>query len=258
MDEVAPFHVPGEPTISKLHYYSKGIVAANKALKTSMIEVLPIEEFTMGDGYLDATTEKLEATAIDASGKEYTSSVKAGRSIQAKWLRLGDANRLSAPDVRRGESVIIYQYGDADQYFWMTMGEDHKFRRLETVIWGISATPTEDVALNASNMYYIEFSSHTKKITLHVSKANDEFCGYDIQINAKDGKIVISDTIGNSILMDSQANRLNMTNVDGSYVDILGTTMKLFAKTMNMESDQHTVKTGTLNIHASSMNVSQG
>ena len=126
---------PGEPRVSKLRFYSIGVVASNKALSSNVIEVTPIEELPMLDGEIDSNTTNETAKGVDASGKNYQSSVTMGNSIQAEWLRLGSANRMTSPDVRRGESVIIYQFGDADKYYWNTLKNDSQLRKLETVVY---------------------------------------------------------------------------------------------------------------------------
>ena len=211
---------PGEPTVSKLRFYSVGIVAANKALGSNVIEVTPVEELPMLDGYLYSATDTQNASGVDASGRNYKSKVNTGNSLQATWLKLGDSNRQTSPDVRRGSTVIILQFGDADKYYWVTMLDDSKIRKLETVIWGISGSPNEAAAADATNMYYIEFSSHTKQITLHTSQANGEQWGYDIQINPGEGFLAFTDTNGNYFKLDSQAESLTMKNASGSSFDI--------------------------------------
>ena len=205
MPTISTMYRPGEPTVSKLRFYSIGIVAANKALSSNIIEVTPIEELPMIDGELDANTTSQTATGVDAGGKSYSANTTMGNSLQAEWLRLGDSNRITSPDVRRGAQVVIYQFGDADKYYWQTVKDDSNLRKLETVIWGISATPNEGDKASADTMYYIEFSSHTKQITLHTSQANGEQWGYDIQINPGKGFILIKDTNENYIKLDSLA-----------------------------------------------------
>lgn len=211
---------PTEPTISKLRFYSIGTVAENKALDSNIIEVTPLEELTMLDGYLNADTTNQTASGVDSSGRNYTSKVKTGNTLQAEWLRLGDSNRQTSPDVRRGAPVVIFQFGDADKYYWTTMLMDSKLRKLETVVWGISATPNEGDEASHSTMYYVEFSSHTKQITLHTSQANGEQWGYDIQINPGEGFLTFTDTNGNYFKLNSLTESLTLQNATGNVFDI--------------------------------------
>jgi hypothetical protein len=206
--------------VSKLRFFSVGTVAANKDIGSFDIEVIPDEELPFLDGEISSNQEKIEISGTDSSGAAYKSSIITSNSIKATWLKLSVSNRLTAPDVRRNEKVMIYQFGDEPTYYWTTLKDDTKFRRLETVVYGISATPNEDDKLDNTNMYWFEMSSHTKQITLQTSKANGEPFAYSLQINTKDGAIVIMDDGGNWIRLDSVAKRIEAMNADGSHFDM--------------------------------------
>ena len=210
----------GELTLSKLHYYSIGIVAQNKPLDSTKIEAFPVEEAPMADGDVTSKLTSVSVTGKDFYGINYNTNISAGNTITAEWFRYADGNRLTPPDVRRGEIVVIYQFGDADKYYWTTLRNDHTLRRLETVIWGFSANANEDTPVNSDNMYWLEVSTHRKLIHFHTSKANNEPFTYDIQINTGDGSIVIQDDIGNYIHLDSAENRIEFKNASGSWYDM--------------------------------------
>lgn len=259
MDNNNPEYRPGEPTVSKLRFYSIGVVAANKKLSSVTIEVVPIEELPMLDGFLTDNQKLSKAAGVDSSGRHYASKVKTSVSIQAEWLRLGDANRLTAPDVRRGESVVIYQFGDADKYYWNTLKNDSRLRKLETVVWGISASTSESEGLNANNAYYIEFSSHTKMITLHTSQSNGEACGYDIQINAADGYVLIKDTLSNYFKLDSRGQSLRLENAVGSFLDVSkGIVNMKGVETVNLDSPAINLNGGDIKLSGSSIALVSG
>lgn len=206
--------------LSKLRFYSCGIVAANKPLGQDNIEVIPVEDLPFLDGEISSNQEKIESTGVDISGANYKTGVITSNAIQATWLKLSVSNRVTSPDVRRNEIVMIYQFGDTPKYYWTTLKDDMKYRRLETVVWGISATSQEDVTLDNTNMYYFEMSSHRKHVTLHTSKANGEPFEYTLQINTGEGSVTITDDGGNWVQLDSAARRLQMVNADGSSIDM--------------------------------------
>lgn len=242
-----PFFRPQDLQLSKLRPYSIGYVAENKALSSDIVEVVPIEELTMIDGELSASPQYLDAAGVDGNGSNYHSTVKTSNAIQAKWLKLSSSNRISSPDVRRGAVVMIYQFGDADKYYWTTLTDDKNLRKLETVVWGISATTDESAKFSHDNAYYFEISSHTKTVTFHTSQANGEAFGYDIQIDASKGFVVITDTAGNQFLLDSAATKLQMKNSVGSYVDITKDVCSIFT------SNQINMKTSHVKIDADDM-----
>lgn len=206
---------------SKLRVYSVGIVAANKPLSSKDIEVTPIEDTALLDGELSDNVVPVSSKATDASGSAYETRIATTTTIKATWLPLqGSGNRLTAPDVRRGERVIIYRFADEDRFWWVTQGQDMRLRKLETVIWGISATPDEGAEPNAGNMYWIEFSSHKKLIHLHTGCADGEPYAYDVQINTKDGLLIIQDDDGQQFSLDSRERTWQIINRDGSKVEV--------------------------------------
>lgn len=238
-----------DPNLSKLRFYSIGIVAANKPLNGMDIEVYPTEELPMLDGYLDDAQETVKAEGTDASGKNYNAKVKMGNSIKAQWLPFCDSQRLTAPNVRRGEGVMIYQFGDADKYYWTTLKNDNRLRKLETVIYAFSATQKESDPMNGDTTYFLEVSTHKKLVSFHTSQANGEAFGYDIQINADESRVILTDTAGNKFILNSPQTQLRMENADGSFFDITKKVMTGYAadkikfSTKDMELNGSTIVT---------------
>jgi hypothetical protein len=203
---------------SKLKFYSLGIVANNKALSSDEVEVTPIEPMQLIDGDIVSAPTELETSGVDSEGVSYTVKITADNAVVAKWLPMG-SNRRTAPDVRRGERVVLYQYGDTDQFYWIDMGWDARLRKLETVLFSISGTQQEDEdSLAEDNCYSLEVSSHTQQITLRTSKANNEFCVYAFQFNLKEGRVLLIDELGNEILLDSKETLISLKNAENTYV----------------------------------------
>lgn len=203
-----------------------GIVAENKAMKDASgkfnrtILVTDIESLNMTNGEIRSNPEQLESSGVDATGKVYNSAVVVDQVIEATWVPFL-SNRLTAPDVRRGERVRLWRSGDADKYYWSTMGLDEHLRKLETVIFAFSGTQDESqTELDLENCYYFEVSTHNKSITLQTSASNGEPFRYTAQINAAEGAFLIEDDVGNSFELDSTENRLTLENADDSKVEL--------------------------------------
>lgn len=197
-----------------------GIVAENKKLSSDMIEASPIQDLPLLDKEItDDAKESIQpsqnADGVSAQNKSYASI-----TVPAKWLPIAGGNRHTPPDVRRGAVVMLYQVGDEKRYYWTTLTNDHHLRKLETVLYVFSATQEENAPVNGDNYYYLEVSTHTKCVTFHTSKADGEPFTYDIQINTKEGKIVITDDINNYILLDSKEKQLRLENADGCFLEI--------------------------------------
>lgn len=205
-----------------------GIVAENKKMADAsgkinrVIKVTDIESMSMINGEIRSNPELVEASGTDASGKAFNSSVAVDQTVDATWVPFL-SNRLTPPDVRRGERVQLWRSGDADKYYWSTMGLDDHLRKLETAIFAFSASPDESqTELDLDNCYYLEVSTHNKSITVQTSASNGEPFRYTAQINAAEGAFLIEDDIGNSIELDSAENRICLENADASKVEVKG------------------------------------
>lgn len=227
-------------TGSKLHVYGLGIVAANKELQSKLIEVTPIETLPMLDGEITDNIETVITKGKDSLGGMYEDSVLTTVSIQAEWLPIGISNRVTAPDVRRGEHVVLYKFGDTDKYYWTTLLYDMKLRKLETAIWAFSNTRNEDLDGTSDTTYFLEISTHKKLIHLHTSKSDGEPFVYDIQLNTKDGVFTFLDDIGNYIQIDSKNVRIEVKNADGSWIDMNRRVINIYApEDVNIRADNN-------------------
>lgn len=234
------------PTISKLQPYSYGVVAANKAPSSFEIEVTPMEDLTMVDGELTANTSKQTAKGTDSAGGAYETTTTQTTTVSATWLPMGSPNRQTPPDVRRGEQVMLYRFADADKYYWVTLRSDLSLRRLETVIFAISAYAGEgQYKPDNDSTYVFGFSSQLKRIWLSTSAANYEPYRYQIELDLANGVFSIWDNIDNAIILDSENHIVRMQNADGSFLELnknilnsmTAEEMNFKTKKMNMVAD---------------------
>jgi len=232
--------------VSKLSVYSIGVVAANKELTSKDIEVTPIEDAPMTNGEVTDEGIKVTAKASDTNDAAYQSEVPTSNTVKATWLPLGSTNRITAPDVRRGEKVILYRFADQDKFWWVTMEDDIRLRKLETVVFAISGTRDENADPTAENTYFMEWSTHKKLFHIHTSKADGERFAYDLQINAKDGIIILQDDDGNSFSLDSNERTWLLINKDQSKIEMNKTKLFIYTKDLiQMETKDYVLKCET-------------
>ena len=205
--------------VSKFIQYSLGIVAINKPLSSDIIEVTPVEYLTMLDGEINDHVTEVDLKSKNYDGSEYETKTKQTITLKARWMPMG-SNRITSPDVRRGEQVMIWRYGDSDRFYWSSLEYQKRLRKLETIIFGISATKDEDDNGNPDSMYYLEISSHRKIIHFHTSKKNDEPYAYDLQLNTADGYLLFQDDVGNLINLNSKDTYIEITNADKSTIQL--------------------------------------
>jgi len=205
---------------SVFHFYSLGIVVENKPRSDNHVNVAPIETNPAYDGEVTLNPMQEISEGIDAYGKAYSVKTTSDVSLPCIWLPCG-ANRVTAPDVRRGMQVEIWRLGDTDDYYWRFMGLDSHLMTLETVIYAWSATPNAGGgAIDVSNCYFFEISTHEGLVTFQNSKANGEPFQYTMQLNTKRGELTITDDIGNALEFDSKENMIKASNPDGSSVEL--------------------------------------
>lgn len=217
---------PQKAQTSQWRLYSLGQVAADKPLDSKDIEVSPVESFPLLDGEVTDNAATLEVTP---KGQTSTaSSVTATVTLKATWRSRSSTNRITAPDVRRGEKVEIYTLADSNEFFWdLHDAGDISRRRLETVTYAFSGSPvngSKDGPNNSSaendNCYVLEVSTHQKKITLSTSDKNGEKCRYTVQLNPAEGLLLIADDQDNGLTLDSVQGIWKIFNTEGSFIEL--------------------------------------
>lgn len=202
---------------------SVGYVAENKSRQTDEIEVSLIELTPFINGELKGDIVTDTCNGVDSKGNHFSASVKMSNTVIATWKGEG-TNRVTSPDVRRGDRVNIYRYGNNDKYYWEPLehvGESVKKR--ETVTHTYSNTTDEkDNTPTVKNSYIQEVSTHDKLVTLiQTSKSDGEKFQYVVQVNTKENVIVLADDVGNFIQLDSNGSHVVMQNADGSLFEVI-------------------------------------
>lgn len=230
--------------VSVFRTVAVGTVAENKSLLSKEIAWYSQEWSSMRDGEIASRPEQMTFTTQDINGTQVQGGIVHDNTLKATWLPSG-SNRLTAPNVRRGERVEILQVGDTDKFYWRTMGLDDNLRKLETIIFGISDTQNEDDGeLNPANMYWFEFSTHSKKLAFSSSKADGEPYLYEMYFDFLNGEFQLTDDIGNFVNLVSKLSLIHLQNDKGTFV-------KLDKKDINMYAPQDVMAKAVRNIKIS-------
>lgn len=194
---------------SGLELYSLAIVVTDKADASDMIEATPIEHlpFTLGPVKEDVTNYQTEAP--NAQGVPTSSSAKKDRTIIAKWYDISGGNRVTAPDVYKGETVLLLRFADADKYFWVKIGREPSLRKLETIQYAVSNLRGSGAFDNDSS-YYVLISTKEKKIQFHTSNNDGEPYSYDIELDTAKGIFSFRDSNTNVVEIDSGNNLMTI------------------------------------------------
>lgn len=200
---------------------SVGFAAANKERGKLEVEVFLKEITPIADGEVKDEVTETTSEGEGADGRPYSIIVHLSNTVEATWKGSG-GNRVTAPDVRRGDELEIWQYSDVDKYYWsLRATPEHTARKLETVVNAYNASPDEeDNTPSEENSYTTQVSTHDGHMTIKTTKANGEPFAYTIQLNTKDGNAAITDNAGLYIQADSAAKRITMDNGGGSVFDM--------------------------------------
>lgn len=238
---------------SQFHIESIGRSAINRLPSSPLLEVYPIETMTYVDGEITDVYNEDTVTGIDAFGRQYSIKVKMAITIEATYLPM-DSNRLTPPDIRRGERVLVWRFGDADQYYWTTTGLDDYLRRLETIVYGLSNTRDESVTqLTPENSWFIRWCSRTKQVQLKTNRSDGESVSYEFLFDIARGIVTLKDDLGNSFMLDSHERHFRLLNADASVFELnkqvanltTGTSINLKTKAYTLNCDSVTVVTKT-------------
>lgn len=241
---------------SKFHIKSIAYAAENLELGSTKLEVSPVEALGYMQGEVTTDRDVMEETGVDAYGNAYTAKIETSNAMVAEWLQWG-SNRITPPNIRRGERVLLWQYAQEDKYYWSAMGLDDHLRRLETVTYAWSNTKDEETQkLDPSNSYYAEVNTHSKVVNFRTNMNDGEPHAYLIQLNTKDGCLTVTDDIGNTFGINSAVNQVWLENADKSYVILDRKSIHINApEEINISAKSVNIKTQSNNIQSSNTDI---
>jgi len=260
---------------SNFIFYSVGFVAKDKDWDTDIVEVFPVEKIPEEGPDLQEETDLTDSAPIVKKGtlkdevKDELIVLKKSATIRAKWLSLGQYNRLTPPDVRKGEQVLIYRYGNSDLFFWTTTFNDLSLRKEEIVRFVFSDKPQLDPEETLEDTYYFEINTKDKILKFHTTDKWKEYTTYDVMLDTKNGKLILNDGKGNSITLDSTLDMLNIytnlvcTITTGATVTVTSPTVNVLgggvvnvaAPTINANGETINIKGKTVNIKGGRVNI---
>lgn len=232
-------------------FFGLGYVVVDKVEDSYEIEVYPIEVIPTAEGDL-SQKDSSSLTIQDSQGNNVSVKYDKSNSIPCTWYPNGEQNRITAPDVCKGDIVEIYTFGETDEYFWCVYGHNQALRKREKVLYYFSNKA--GTGGNSTQGYFLLIDTINKTVHFHTANNDGEACGYDLLFNTKEGQMAISDTLNNSIILDSVNGQLNITTNEKIILNTKEATVN--AKTVNINaSDSCNIKTNSMNIKSSKCNI---
>lgn len=239
-----------EQLTSNLKWYSLGIVVKTKEDGTDIILVSPIEHLAMtGTGLISESKNDRSNKLPDQDGVKTHTEVSSVNYVKASWRALGSSNRLSPPDVVANETVLLLKYGDVDEYFWTTIGNEPGLRRKEDVLYGLCNIPDGFKVFDKTTSYWFQWSTKQKFVTLRTSVNDGEYTGYTVHIDTKKGNLSISDDKGNNIVIDSVADKISLNS---KHIELNGSETIVFnSRSITSNSDELVINASTSTVNSS-------
>lgn len=236
-------------------HFSVGIVAKDKERGNNKIYVFPIEHLGEHTGKLTDTEDK-DASTLKFDGTKQSIKATKEVTIEASWRDPSGSNRITAPDVKAGETVQIYKYGSTDKYYWTSEFKESDLRRKESVVWGWGNTEEHGEQLDITKMYWMKVDTVAKLLQLFTVDNDGELTTYDIKIDTKNGVLHILDGRKNKIEINSKENNISIEAQStinlkaGKEINIEAPTINQKAKN-NIVSGGHLKVNSTTSFHAS-------
>ena len=191
-----------DENISQLKFYSIGIVLKDNLEGGDYIEVSPTEHLNLSEGNVKNNITEIKAKISDNIGVTRSSKTVSTEKIVAKWLSF-TPNRINAPCVYEGETVILFQFADSEEKHWTTIFREPILRRKEFLLIACSNEPNKGKEFSKENSYWVEINTIDKFVKLHTAKNDGEAVGYDVEFNTSTGYFKLTDTAGNIINLES-------------------------------------------------------
>ena len=196
---------------SKLKPYSLGIVVEHKPGGSSTLLVSPVETLNLqGEGSMREASKSFKGAIPDSTNSSFKTEQTSTNYIRAKWLPLGASNRTTPPDVRAGETVLIYKFANVEEYFWEDAMTEPELRRLEDVLYSYSNLAGGSAPHDLESSYWVRVNTKDKYIHLHTTSSDGEPFEYDIKIDTAVGSVKINDNAGNDFKLDSPSNTVEI------------------------------------------------
>lgn len=226
--ESAPKQMSGQ-TASIFRLVSIGTSKENKPRNSFTLNVLMNEQAMATDGEIKFDPKEVVREWQDNVGTTHQVKTTQERSVPCEWLPSED-NRATPPDIMRNELVEVWRLGDSDKYYWRSLALKNGLRALESVVYTWNASPNPGGGgIDFDTCYFMAISAHDKQFTIGTSKANGEPNAWRLQFNTAQSEFTLTDQNGQEFEIVSSEKKLQLKNVDGTYIKIEGQEIEMSA-----------------------------
>lgn len=208
--------------MNTINWLGIGIVTSTKNTNTSEIMVHQPNKSATGDGRAVTSVEQATQTSVNAAGETETSTTMVSNVVPATWKPIGEPNRKTAPDVREGSQVMLYQASGQTKIYWTTYGLNAETFRMETIVWGFSGNPniSEDAEFDVNDYYTVTVDTRGGFFGLRTTQANKEKSAMEFKIDGGNGRLDFRGSNGSLFSVDDFNSLLNYINKEGTQLSV--------------------------------------
>lgn len=200
---------------SEFKLWGLGIVTQDKPFGIDNIAVTSLERIPDQVGSPIDGNETFSGSAGTTEGVSNSQELKGSKQWTAQWLPNGHDHLLTSPMVRKGETVKLYKYADKPEFYWTTIFREPSLRRIERFIIAASDLAGGLNPIDMSSIYYMDFDTLSKAITIKTAISDGEKFLYTFMIDAAGSRVRTHDNIGNTYVIDSESNNVYMEDAAG-------------------------------------------
>lgn len=189
--------------VSRFQLVSIGIALSNVDKNGDEITVLMLEKtFGLND---EINHEQKDDTVVykDHDEESVTLQFKTSGGVKAKWMRMSQPNRATAPNIRRGAKVLVYQFDKTDKYFWEVYENNARLMATEHIVYRFKASNKDDQEPSLDNCYWFAVSTVDRQVIFETSKANGEKTKWHLSFDNNTGLFTVRDENGTGFQIDS-------------------------------------------------------
>lgn len=208
--------------MNTINWLGIGTVTGTKNTDTKEIMVHMPTKSATGDGRAVTKVEQVSQTSLNAAGETETSTTMVSNVVPAIWKPIGEPNRKTAPDVREGSQVMLYQASGQTKIYWTTYGLNAETFRMETIVWGFSGNPNidEDAEFDVNDYYTVTVDTRSGFFGLRTTQANKEKSSMEFKIDGGNGRLDFRGSNGSLFSVDDFNSLLNYTNKEGTQIAV--------------------------------------
>ena len=140
-------------------FFGLCIVVEDKVEDKYEIKVLPVSYVPDMKSEINKNTNGM-LNLVDSNNFHTAITSTSSDHIEATWLPNGEQNRISAPDVCKGDIVEVYKVHGVDEYYWQVFAHNQGLRKKEKVLIWFSNKSTIGPNREADSYYLLVYYQH--------------------------------------------------------------------------------------------------